>query len=163
MARLYATVVTNGQTKFVPLEATIQPGGDTAILKVDSELKLDGASLNIDNLFVASTDGTPGNARYIKVAEDGSLSITGNFVCAGVPKHYNGVANIVLATLTFASKTCHIQVDAIDKTLYISFDSGTNWKTIEEGHTWDMDATVESIDIKAIADGVNYEILTLEE
>jgi len=161
MARLYATVKVGDQTKFVPLRATLDSDG-LAVLQVDTELKVDAATLNIDNLFVASTDGTPGNARYIKVNEDGSLPVDGDFVCAGTPKHYNGVANIAPATITFGAKTCHIQVDALDKTLYISFDGGTNWKTIELGYTWDMDATVDSIQIKAIADGTNYEILTLE-
>jgi len=161
MARLYASVKVGDQIKFVPLRATLDADG-LAVLQVDTELKVDAATLNIDNLFVASTDGTTGNARYIKVLADGSLSVTGGFVCAGVPKHYNGVANIAPATVTFAGTTCHIQVDAVDKTLYISFDSGANWKTIQEGYTWDMDATVGSIDIRAATDGIDYEILTLE-
>jgi len=161
MARLYASYKDGDQIKFVPLAVTLDADG-LGVLKVDTEISVDGATLNIDNLFVASTDGTPGNARYIKVNEDGSLPVDGAFVCAGIPKHYNGTANIASATITFAGTSCHIQVDAIDKTLYISFDGGTNWKTIEEGYTWDMDATVGSLDIKAIADGVNYEILTLE-
>jgi len=161
MARLYATVKVGDQTKFVPLRATLDADG-LAVLQVDTELKVDAATLNIDNLFVASTDGTPGNARYIKVNADGSLPVDGAFVCAGVPQHYNGVANLASQTITFAKTTCHIQVDAVDKTLYISFDSGANWKTIEAGYTWDMDATAGSLQIKAVTDGINYEILTLE-
>jgi len=72
MARLYASVKDGNQVKFIPLAATLDADG-LGVLKVDTELSVDSLSLNIDNLKVASTDGTVGNAKYIKVDADGTV------------------------------------------------------------------------------------------
>jgi len=72
MARLYASVKDGNQVKFIPLAATIDADG-LGVLKVDTELSVDSLSLNIDNLKIASTDGTVGNAKYLKVDADGTI------------------------------------------------------------------------------------------
>lgn len=83
MARLYATVVEGNQTRFVPLRATLDADG-LAVLQVDTELSVDALTLNIDNLKVASLDGTVGNAKYIKVDADGTVHTTGVSTISGV-------------------------------------------------------------------------------
>lgn len=72
MARLYASYKDGNQTRFVPLAVTLDADG-LGVLKVDTELSVDALTLNIDNLKVASTDGTVGNAKYIKVDADGTV------------------------------------------------------------------------------------------
>lgn len=75
MARLYGSYKTNGQVNFIPLAVTLDADG-LGVLKVDTEISVDGATLNIDNLFIASTDGTVENARYVKVDADGTIHAT---------------------------------------------------------------------------------------
>jgi len=72
MARLYASLKDGDQIKFIPLAATLDADG-LGVLKVDTELSVDALTLNIDNLKIASTDGTAGNAKYLKVLADGTL------------------------------------------------------------------------------------------
>jgi len=83
MARLYASVKDGNQVKFIPLAATVDADG-LGVLKVDTELSVDSLSLNIDNLKIASTDGTVGNAKYIKVDADGTVHVTGVSTISGV-------------------------------------------------------------------------------
>lgn len=83
MARLYATYKDGDQTKFVPLAVTLDADG-LGVLKVDTELSVDSLSLNIDNLKIASTDGTVGNAKYLKVDADGTVHVTGVSTISGV-------------------------------------------------------------------------------
>ena len=205
MARLYASYKDGNQVRFVPLAVTLDADG-LGVLKVDTELSVDALTLNIDNLKVASTDGTVGNAKYIKVDADGTIHITGLItgdvevvqdtyadlknqgklvnvaeaiinpatedkqddvitkLTLGVPKHYNGTANLIKATITFAGTTKHVQIENMDaaKILYISFDAGTKWRTIQPGYIVDLDCAVASLDIKASADGCLYEILSIE-
>lgn len=213
-----ATVYGKIGDKWAPLKCT-DNGDGTYTLVVDTEISVDGATLNIDNLFVASTDGTVANAKYIKVLSDGTVIIEGlvgvrdssdvrinpakedgnlatlagkdfatsakqdtiighidgieslltsisGYTSKGNPKHYNGNANIASATVTFASNAKHVQAENMDtgsNNVYISFDSGSNWRTIAPGEIFDIDCdVVSSIDIKADADGTPYEIVTLE-
>jgi len=83
MARLYGSHKSNGAVNFVPLAATLDADG-LGVLKVDTELSVDALTLNIDNLKVASTDGTVGNAKYIKVDADGTVHVTGVSTISGV-------------------------------------------------------------------------------
>lgn len=140
--------------------------GDEYLLKVDTELSIDAATLVLDNIFVASTDGTVNGAKYIKVDANGQVYLAGSLnISYGTPKHYNGNANIAPATVTFAATTKHLQIENTDtgsKIIYISFDSGTNWRTIRAGETFDLDCEIGSIDIKASVDAVPYEIVTTE-
>ena len=71
------------QTSFWPLKSTIDSGGEFTVLTIDTEISVDATSGNIDNLFIASTDGTVGNARYIKVNADGTVQITGSVTISG--------------------------------------------------------------------------------
>ena len=71
MARLYASVKVGDQVKFVPLAATLDTDG-LAVLKVDTELELDG-NVYIDNLKIGSLDQTKANTRFLKVLDDGTL------------------------------------------------------------------------------------------
>lgn len=75
MAQLYGNLYEAGKpSDWKPLACTKQADG-TYILKVDTELSIDSVSLNIDNLKIASTDQTVGNAKYIKVDATGRVYI----------------------------------------------------------------------------------------
>ena len=89
--------------------------------------------------------------------------ISGASVVGG-PAHYNGTANLLSATVNFAGTTKHVQIENIDsvKDLFVSFDSGVNWRTIQPGYVLDLDCAITSLDIKASADGCAYEILSIE-
>ena len=153
------------QQEWFPLKCTYDSTNKKAVLKVDTEISVDGATLNIDNLFVASTDNTPANAKYIKIAADGTVQIAGTVdINVGTPKHYNGVANVLSATVNFAATTKSILVQNIDaaKIVYISFDGGSNWKSIKPLDNVSLQCAISSLDIKASVDGANYEILTTE-
>ena len=166
MAQLYGCLYEAGiPSDWKPLSCTKQADGSFQ-LKVDSELSIDALSLNIDNLKIASTDQTVGNAKYIKTKADGTVYVDGSFsVSKGNPVVYTGNANILSATVTFAADAKHIQIENMDNTnrIYISFDGGTTWRTIQTGYILDIDCdAVASIDIKADADLTSFEILTLE-
>ena len=138
MAQLYGNNYEAGKpSNWYPLACTKQVDG-TYILKVDTELSVDSLTLEINNIQVGSTDN---------------------------PVVYTGNANIVKATVTFASAAKHIQVENMDGTdnIYISFDGGTKWRTIQPGYTIDIDCdSVASLDIKADADVTAYEMLINE-
>lgn len=147
-----------------PLAVTKQPDG-TFILKVDTELVLDGANISITNLKVGSTDQTAANVTYLKTNADGTVHVTGTIeILLGVPKHYNGTANIISATVTFAGTTKSIFIDNLDlvKDIFVSFDGGVNIKTIPSGENLSLDTAIGSLDITASADGASYQILTTE-
>jgi len=165
MAQLWGNLKETGKpSNWKPL-ACIKVG-DEYLLKVDTELSLDGATLNIDNLKIASTDQTVANSNYIKTKADGTVYVEGSvtITSSGIPKHYNGIANIASATVNFAGTIKHVQIENMDgtKDLYVSFDSGSNWRTIQPGNILDVDCAIASLDISASADGANYEILTVE-
>lgn len=226
MAQIYGWLPiadrTDKQQEWYPLTCKKQADG-TYMLKVDTELSVDALSLNIDNLKVASTDGTVGNAKYIKVSADGTVYITGNIgilnasdvrinpateekqddaitkltsidgkdfatsakqdtiighvdgleadlasiknnTTLGTPKFYGGNANIAPATVTFAGTTKSLLVQNMHATnvVYVSFDGGTNWKTINALDILELECAISSLDIKANVDGTSYEILTTE-
>jgi hypothetical protein len=62
-------------TRWQPIAAVKQPDG-TYALKVDTELVLDAANINLANLKVGSTDQTSNNLRYLKTLDDGTVFIT---------------------------------------------------------------------------------------
>lgn len=166
MAQLYGKVHETGKpSDWKPLACTKQADG-TYVLKVDTELSIDSVSLNIDNLKIASTDQTVGNAKYIKVKADGTVYVEGSvtITSSGTPKHYNGTANIASASVNFAGTTKHVQIENMDgiKDVYVSFDGGSNFRTIQPGYILDVDCAITSLDISASADGASYEILTVE-
>jgi len=166
MAQLYGNNYEAGKpSNWYPLACTKQVDG-TYILKVDTELSVDSLTLEINNIQVGSTDNTKNNTTYLKTKADGTVYVEGIVVVTkGNPVVYTGNANIVKATVTFASAAKHIQVENMDGTdnIYISFDGGTKWRTIQPGYTIDIDCdSVASLDIKADADVTAYEMLINE-
>ena len=165
MSQLYGHLKETGQTQeFHPLEATKQPDG-TYILKVDTELTLDGGNINITNLKVGSTDQTAGNAKYLKTDADGVVFVTGTLGGAlGVPKHYNANAEIIAAVVNFAALTKSLIIENLGAVadIFVSFDGGTNTHTIEAGSDLSIDTAVNNLDISASVDSTPYQILTTE-
>ncbi len=165
MAQLYGHLEEVGNTNdFHPLEATKQPDG-TYILKVDTELTLDGANISITNLKVGSTDGTPDNATYLKTLADGTVIITGTVdIVLGVPKHYNANANIIAATVNFVGTTKSILIENLHASndLFVSFDGDVNTHTIAAGEDLSLDTVIPSLRISASVDTTPYQILTTE-
>lgn len=101
-----------------------------------------------------------GSGYVLKVA-----GVTGGGgVTLGVPKHYNGVANIASASVTFASATKSLLIENLDllNDLLVSFDGGTTSFVLPSGETLGLDAEATSIDISASANGTSYQILTTE-
>jgi len=82
---------------------------------------------------------------------------------SGVIEHYNGDAELAVATVTFSGATKRIVIENMSgtETISVSFDGGVNFKTIAIGKTLDVAASVTSIDIKASAAATAYEILAL--
>lgn len=166
MAQLYGNLYEAGiPSDWRPLACTKQSDG-SYVLKVDTELSVDSLTLEINNIKVGSTDQTAANAVYLKTKADGTVYIEGTItVNKGNPVVYTGNAMLIAATVTFAADAKHIQVENMDgvKIIYISFDSGTTWRTMQPGYILDIDCdSVASIDIKADADTAPYEIITLE-
>ena len=81
----------------------------------------------------------------------------------GTPEHYNGDANIAPATVTFSGTTSRVIIEnkSGTQTIAVSFDGGSNFKTIAILSTLDVKVGVTSIDIKASADTTPYEILAI--
>ena len=166
MSQLYGHLKEVGNTNdFHPLEATKQADG-TYILKVDTELTLDAGNISITNLRVGSTDQTAANAKFLKTLADGTVVVTGTIGGAtlGVPQHYNGNANIAVATVAFAATTKSILIINSDEVndLIVSFDGGTNTITIPSGEDISLDTAISSLAISASANGTPYQILTTE-
>ena len=165
MAQLYGCLYEAGEPgDFKPL-ACVKSGSEY-ILKVDTELSVDALTLEINNIQVGSTDNTKNNTTYLKTKADGTVYVEGSvtIVSSGTPAHYNGTANLLSATVNFSGTTKHIQIENMDaaKTLFVSFDGGTNWRTIQPGYIFDIDCAITSLDIKASADGCLYELLSVE-
>lgn len=152
------------QKEWYPLRCTYDADG-RAVLQVDTELTLNSATLNIDNFFVASDDGTATGAKYIKVKADGTIFVEGTFtISVGAPKHYNGNANIISALVTFDATTKSILIQNMHNVneILVSFDNEVNWKTIRKSDSISFEGAIASLKIKADADGTPYEILTTE-
>lgn len=166
MAQLYGCLYEAGiPSDWKPIACTKQADGSFQ-LKVDTELSVDHLTLTVNNVKVGSTDQTEANARWLKVKADGTVYMEGSvtIVSSGVPLHYNGIAMLIAATVTFAATTKHVQIENMDSTknLLVSFDGGTNWRTIQPGYILDIDCAIADLDIKASADNCNYEILSVE-
>jgi len=166
MAQLYGNNYEAGKpSNWYPLACTKQADG-TYILKVDTELSVDSLTLEINNIKVGSEDQTAANSRYLKTKADGTVYIEGTvtITSSGTPKHYNGTANVVSATVNFAGTTKSVQIENMDgvKNLLVSFDSGVNWRTIQPGYILDVNCAITSLDISADVDGCAYQILTVE-
>jgi len=113
MSQIHGQIVDiDGTRKWKPLKATLDSDG-TYILKVDTELTLDGANISITNLKVGSTDQSSANATFLKTDADGTVHVTGTLGGAtlGVPKHYNADADIAAATVNFAAATKSIFIE----------------------------------------------------
>ena len=98
------------------------------------------------------------------VGGGGATEVTGTVeVLAGVPKHYNGTAGLLVQTVTFSAITKSILIENTHVTanLYISFD-GINIFTLPSGETLALDASVTSVELSAPVAGVTYQILTTE-
>jgi len=167
MAQLYGCLYEAGiPGDFKPL-ACVKLADGTYVLRTEVvELSIDSITLEVNNIQVGSTDNSKNNTTYLKTKADGTVYIEGSVtVSKGNPVVYVGNANILSATVTFAADAKHIQVENMDSSdkIYISFDSGVTWRTIQTGYILDIDCdAVASIDIKADADTTPYEIITLE-
>ena len=110
-------------------------------------------------------DGTATLAVDTEITLSGDVIVERVRISYGNPKHYNGNANIISAIVSFNGPAKHIQVEDMDDkdNLYVSFNGGTNWRTIRPGEILDINCDgVTSLDIKAEADTTPYEILTTE-
>jgi len=167
MAQLYGNMPEIGKpSDWRPL-ACVKLADGTYALRVEVvELDVDSITLEINNIQVGSTDNTKNNTTYLKTKADGTVYIEGSvtITSSGTPKHYNGVANLVSATVNFAGTTKHVQIENMDgvKNLLVSFDSGVTWRTIQPGYILDIDCAITSLEVSASADGCNYEILSVE-
>jgi uncharacterized protein YaiE (UPF0345 family) len=165
MAQLYGCLYEGGiPGDFKPL-ACVKSGSEY-ILKVDTELSVDSLTLEINNVQIGSTDNTKDHTTYLKTKADGTVYIEGTvtITSSGTPKHYNGTGMLVAATVTFAGATKHIQIENMDtvKNILVSFDGGTNWRTVQPGYILDVDCAIATLKIKASADNCNYELLSVE-
>lgn len=161
MAQIRGFLKEAGKTgEWHPLAATKQPDG-SFVLKVDTELTLDGANISITNLKVGSIDQTAINATYLKTEADGTVNTKNSL---GVPKHYNGNANIIAVPVNFALITKSLIVENLDavNNLFVSFDGGINTFTIKPGKLLTLDTGILSLDISASVNGTPYQILTTE-
>ena len=166
MAQLYGCLYEAGiPGDFKPLACTKQTDGSFRLV-VDTELSVDSLTLEINNIQVGSTDNTKNNTTYLKTKADGTVYVEGLVTIAGsgTPKHANGTANILAATVTFAGTTKHVQIENMDtvKNLLVSFDAGVNWRTVQPGYILDIDCAIAGLQIKASADNCLYELLSIE-
>ena len=78
---------------------------------------------------------------------------------ANEAKHYNGTATTTPATITFTptGKSIFIQNTASSNNLLISFDAGSNFKTLKPSEAFSIDAGLVSIDVKSSSGSVTYE------
>lgn len=160
MAHLYGHLVKDGKTgDFHPLECTENPDG-TFTLKVDTELSLDGADVN---LKVGSTDGTAANSTYLKTEADGTTIIKEYL---GVPQHYNGNADTVgtgITTVAFANPTRSLTIENLSANdLFVSFDGDANTFKIITNDKLVLNTAISSLRISASVDASPYQILTTE-
>jgi len=88
---------------------------------------------------------------------------TATSVVGGVVEHYNGDAELIAATVTFSGATSRIVIEnmSLTATVSVSFDGGTNYRTIAIGATLDVVASATSMEIKASAASTPYEILAI--
>ena len=166
MAQLYGCLYEAGiPGDFKPLACTKQSDGSFRLV-VDTELSIDSLSLEINNIQVGSTDNSKNNTTYLKTKADGTVYVDGvvTITSSGTPKHYNNTANLIAVTVTFAGTTKHVQIENMDtvKNILVSFDGGTNWRTIQPGYILDIDCAIANLKIKASADGCLYELLSIE-
>jgi hypothetical protein len=72
-SQIHGQVLVGGDsTRWQPI-AAVELGDGTYALKVDTELTLDSANINLSNVKVASVDQTSNTLRYIKVLDDGTI------------------------------------------------------------------------------------------
>lgn len=108
-----------------------------------------------------------GNTQEFHPLEAAKLS-DGSFVLktlevTGTPEHHNGDADLIAAPINFSGATKRVIIEnkSGTQTLAVSFDGGSNFKTIAILSTLDVEVSVTSIDIKASADTTPYEILAI--
>jgi len=167
MAQLYGCLYEAGiPGDFKPL-ACVKLADGTYVLRTEVvELSIDSITLEVNNIQVGSTDNSKDNTTYLKTKSDGTVYVEGSvtIISSGTPKHYNNTANLISTTVTFAGTTKHVQIENMDsvKNILVSFDSGTNWKTVQPGYILDIDCAIANLKIKASADGCLYELLSIE-
>jgi len=168
MAQLYGCLYEAGiPGDFKPL-ACVKLADGTYVLRTEVvELSIDSITLEVNNIQVGSTDNSKNNTTYLKTKSDGTVYIEGavTITSTGTPKHANGTAMLLAATVTFAGTTKHIQIENMDttaKNILVSFDGGTNWRTVQPGYILDIDCAIANLKIKASADGCLYELLSVE-
>lgn len=102
-----------------------------------------------------------GDEYVLKVSD---ISGGGGGATLGVPKHYNGTANVISATVNFAATTKSFYIENLHATndLFVSFDSGVSTFKIPSGESLSLDTAITSVDVSASVDGTNYQLLTTE-
>ena len=85
-------------------------------------------------------------------------------ITLGVPKHYNGIANIAPATVSFAAVTKSIFIENLDavNSIYVSFDAGASLFVLPSGESIALDAEAASVNVSSSVNGTVYQILTTE-
>ena len=115
---------------------------------------------------MAQIRGQHSDTRWhpISVEKVGSEYIVKVANVSGIPKHYNGVANIAPATVTFAKVTKSIIIKNLNAgvDIDVSFDGGSNTFMVDRGSSLSLEANITSVDISASVDGTAYQILTVE-
>jgi hypothetical protein len=105
------------------------------------------------------------DAYELQVVTDDKRSSTRVF--KGSPHHYNGTVGIISITITPVNKTTAIlirnpQTNGTNVLLQVSFDGGTNYFDIERRGQLEIEAEVDSFQIKATVANSDYQIITTE-
>jgi len=104
------------------------------------------------------------HTRELAVNSDGSINVVTGGVSGIAVEHLNGSVGTGGATLTFAAQSVSILVHNVSGgiNLLVSFDGGTNFKTVNAGAVLAIDVKLSSIRVKSSAGTANYEILVVE-
>ena len=117
-----------------------------------------------------ATRATEVTLAAIKVQTD-KLIFTGNDLnvvdsaggagTAGVAEHHNGTATTTPANVPFSGTSKSILIDNLDASnnLLVSFDGGSNTKTILPGQSLSIEANHSSVDVSSSAATVAFEML----
>ena len=80
---------------------------------------------------------------------------------ASIARHFNGTATVTPDPVDMGTGVVSVFIDNLDLTndLLVSFDGGSNFKTVGEGRSLSIDISVSTVTVKSSAGSVNYEIL----
>lgn len=76
-------------------------------------------------------------------------------------KHFNDTATTTPAAVDLGTGVVYLHIENLDDTndLLVSFDGGSNYKTIGETKSLSIDVSARTIFVKSSAGSVSYEIL----